>query len=287
MKGFLGEKKNMNKKIIDFMKNLPLLYAESDDAFWDDEHISKYMLAAHLNPDCDNASRKQESIINSVNWIAGLCNGGVNKKLLDLGCGPGIYAELLAEKGFQVTGIDFSKRSIEYAVESSRKKNLKITYHYQNYLDIDWNKEFDVVLLIYCDFGVLAPESRRILLNKIYRALNPGGILILDVFHEPYVKTFKEMQSIRYEQGGFWSPETYVVIQRNQYYGKSKNTLEQYLVITEENCKCYNIWNQIYTQNLLEKEITEVGLDVVNFFDNVQGKEYTGLEETICGVFCK
>lgn len=287
MKGFLGEKKNMNKKIIDFMKNLPLLYAESDDAFWDDEHISKYMLAAHLNPDCDNASRKQESIINSVNWIAGLCNGGVNKKLLDLGCGPGIYAELLAEKGFQVTGIDFSKRSIEYAVESSRKKNLKITYHYQNYLDIDWNKEFDVVLLIYCDFGVLAPESRRILLNKIYRALKPGGILILDVFHEPYVKTFKEMQSIRYEQGGFWSPETYVVIQRNQYYGKSKNTLEQYLVITEENCKCYNIWNQIYTQNLLEKEITEVGLDVVNFFDNVQGKEYTGLEETICGVFCK
>lgn len=287
MKGFLGEKKNMNKKIIDFMKNLPLLYAESDDAFWDDEHISKYMLAAHLNPDCDNASRKQESIINSVNWIAGLCNGGVNKKLLDLGCGPGIYAELLAEKGFQVTGIDFSKRSIEYAVESSRKKNLKITYHYQNYLDIDWNKEFDVVLLIYCDFGVLAPESRRILLNKIYRALKPGGILILDVFHEPYVKTFKEMQSIRYEQGGFWSPETYVVIQRNQYYGKSKNTLEQYLVITEENCKCYNIWNQIYTQNLLEKEITEVGLDVVNFFDNVQGEEYTGLEETICGVFCK
>ncbi|MBQ6807218.1 MAG: methyltransferase domain-containing protein [Lachnospiraceae bacterium] len=277
----------MNKKIIDFLKNTPQVYAESDGAFWDDEHISKHMLAAHLNPDCDNASRKQDGIINSVNWIEKLCDGGSNKKLLDLGCGPGIYAEMLAAKGFQVTGIDFSKRSIDYAVESSQKKNLDIIYHYQNYLNIDYREEFDVVILIYCDLGVLSPENRRILLNKIYRALKPGGMLVLDVFHEPYIKSFEEMQSVSYEQNGFWSPEAYVVMQRNQFYEESNNTLEQYLVITEEHCKCYNIWNQIYSKEFLEKEVTETGLTLVNFFDDVQGKEYTGLEETICGVFRK
>ncbi|MGE5494383.1 MAG: methyltransferase domain-containing protein [Burkholderiales bacterium] len=30
-------------------------------------------------------------------------------RLLDLGCGPGIYAELFAKKGFCVTGVDFSQ----------------------------------------------------------------------------------------------------------------------------------------------------------------------------------
>lgn len=277
----------MNNKILGFLKSLPTLYAESDDAFWDDEHISKHMLAAHLNPDCDNASRKQEGIIRSVNWIAELCGKAEQKKLLDLGCGPGIYAELLAEKGFQVTGIDFSKRSISYAIDSSKKKNLNITYHYQNYLNINYEEEFDVVILIYCDLGVLSPADRGTLLRKIYRALKPGGILILDVFNEPYAKSFQEMESVDYHPGGFWAAEPYAVIQRNQYYRESRNTLEQYLVITEENCKCYNIWNQIYTESALEKEVTAAGLENVSFFDDVQGNRYTGLANTVCGVFCK
>ena len=277
----------MYNKIINFLKEQSVLYAESDDAFWDDEHISKYMLASHLDPDCDNASRKQEGIINSVNWITELCGGAANKKLLDLGCGPGIYAELLAKKGFQVTGIDFSKRSINYAVDSSRKKNLDITYHYQNYLDINYKEEFDVVILIYCDFGVLSPKNRRTLLSKIYQALKPGGILILDVFHEPYVNSFEEMQNVSYQQEGFWAPEPYVVIQRNQYYKESRNTLEQYLVIRENDCKCYYIWNQIYTKDTLNREVSTAGFKNASFFDDVLGKEYTGLENTICGVFYK
>ena len=272
----------MNNKIIDFFKNLPMLYAESDDAFWDDEHISKHMLAAHLNPDCDNASRKQEGIVASVEWLTEICGGAEKKKLLDLGCGPGIYAELLAEKGFQVTGIDFSKRSINYAIENSKKKNLNIAYHYQNY-----EEEFDAVILIYCDLGVLSPKNRKMILQKIHRALKPGGILILDVFHEPYVNSFEEMQSVSYQPGGFWSAAPYVVIQRNKYFEESRNTLEQYLVITEENSKCYNIWNQIYTKDVLEEEVAEAGLANVGFFDDVQGKEYTGLANTVCGMFCK
>lgn len=278
---------SMNKRIIDFLKNSPQLYAASDDKFWDDEHISKHMLAAHLDPEGDAATRKRGGIISSTNWITELCGGGTNKKLLDLGCGPGIYAELLAEKGFEVTGIDFSKRSIDYAVESSQRKGMEITYHYQNYLDIDYKEEFDIVILIYCDFGVLSPENRRVLLNKIYQALKPGGRLILDVFHEPYLESFQEMQNIYYEQNGFWLPEEYTVIQRNQYYEESKNTLEQYLVITESGSKCYNIWNQIYAPDLLEKEVTKTGFRLLQFYDDVQGKEYTGSEDTICGVFEK
>ncbi len=47
------------------------------------------------------------------------------KKLLDLGCGAGIYSELLYDKGFSVTGIDFSKRSIEYAQNHAKRNCTK------------------------------------------------------------------------------------------------------------------------------------------------------------------
>lgn len=277
----------MNDKVIQFFKDVPELYAQSDDAFWDDEHISKHMLAAHLNPDCENASRKQEEIKESVEWIVNLCESVEGKKLLDLGCGPGIYAEYLAEKGFEVTGIDFSRRSIDYAKESSKTKNLNITYHYQNYLEMEYEAEFDVVILIYCDFGVLSPADRRTLLQKVYRALKPGGMLILDVFGEAYVKTFEEFQNSFYESDGFWSPKEHVVFQRNHYFSESKNTLEQYLVLTHEDGKCYNIWNQLYTKNSFEKEVTEVGFQGIDFFDDVRGTAFSGAGNTISGVFRK
>lgn len=86
------------------MKHKPKVYEESSSAFWNDENISKFMLEAHLNPNFEGASRNHEFIQKSVNWIDEYCNGGNGKKLLDLGCGPGIYAELLADKGFHVTG---------------------------------------------------------------------------------------------------------------------------------------------------------------------------------------
>ena len=277
----------MNNKIIDFLKKRPMLYAESDGAFWDDEHISKHMLAAHLNPECESASRKQEDMIASVEWITTFCEECTGKKLLDLGCGPGIYAELLAEKGFKVTGIDFSKRSINYAIESCKAKELDITYHYQNYLEIVYEAEFDMAILVYCDFGVLSPNDRSTLLQTVYRALKPGGILILDVFYETYVKRLEKLQTINYQSGGFWSPEDYVVVQRNLYYEESKNTLEQYLIISEDKCKRYNIWNQIYSKESFEKEVLDVGFQDVRFYDDVRGNEFTGKSDTICGVFRK
>ncbi|WP_312869993.1 methyltransferase domain-containing protein [Fontibacillus panacisegetis] len=48
-----------------------------------------------------------------------------NNKLLYLGCGPGIYAEMFHDTGFIVTEIDYSRRSIEYATEQAKNSFAK------------------------------------------------------------------------------------------------------------------------------------------------------------------
>lgn len=64
---------------------------------WTDAHISKQLLNVHLNPDIDLASRKKASIESTVNWILNSVN--LEKmNILDLGCGPGLYAELMAKR---------------------------------------------------------------------------------------------------------------------------------------------------------------------------------------------
>ncbi|MFL8271925.1 class I SAM-dependent methyltransferase [Clostridioides difficile] len=160
----------------------PELYKQSEINFWDDEYISKQLLKAHLDTNFEGASRNFNFIEDSVNWIVTVANPVKYPKLLDLGCGPGLYAEKFAQKGYKVTGIDFSKRSINYAQNRNKETNLNINYLFQSYLNMNYNEEFDLATLIYCDYGALSTENRRLLMEKIYDSLKPGGKLILDVF---------------------------------------------------------------------------------------------------------
>jgi 2-polyprenyl-3-methyl-5-hydroxy-6-metoxy-1,4-benzoquinol methylase len=274
----------MYERILEFLKEKPLPYMQSTAPFWDDEHISKGMLAAHLNPDFEGASRKLVFIKKSVDWISGISDIRKGNKLLDLGCGPGIYAEMFYDAGFAVTGIDYSRRSIKYATEQAKIKHKDIQYIYMNYLDIAYENAFDFVTLIYCDFGVLPHADRAKLLIKIRKALKKGGILILDGFTEKEIRNFSETRTIRYETHGFWSSVPYMLIQSNYVYPETKNYLEQYIVVTENTCQCYNNWNQIYSIQSFGDELRSAGFDNIQFFDDVSGQPLTGTQNTLCAV---
>jgi len=271
----------MYSKILKYISDKPSVYSPSTSAFWNDSHISKHMLEAHLAPDVETASRKFLSVQKSVDWIAKLCNPQEKKDLLDLGCGAGIYTELFYKAGFNVTGIDFSKRSIEYATKNAR---THIKYLYQNYLEIDYESVFDIVTLIYCDFGVLSPSNRQLLLKKIKKALRKDGILILDGFTNRNLDDFSETKSIEYHDKGFWNAEPHICIKRNYLYPDTQNYLEQYVIITQEDCQCYNIWNQCYCRESLSTELKAAGFKSIALFDDVCGTPLSNTSKTICAV---
>lgn len=87
----------------------------------------------------------------SVEWIAQIAPSSTYRNILDLGCGPGLYAERYYKKGYNITGTDFSQRTIKYARKKARERNPEI-----NYMDINYKNKFEIVILIYCDFGVLS-----------------------------------------------------------------------------------------------------------------------------------
>ena len=272
----------MNKLLLEYLSKRPEVYEVTELKFWDDFHISKGMLAAHLNPELESATRKYSFIEKSVNWIKEITSGGNGKKLLDLGCGPGIYAELFAEKGFDVTGIDISGRSIDYAKENTIKKESNIKYYKKSYLDMEYTEEFDVITLIYCDFGVLNPAEREKLLKKIYKALKPGGILIFDVFSEKEYQMKEENTNWSYNNGGYWSENPYVCLYSFRRYDETATFLEQYVIIEEENIKCYNLWNHAFSTEELREDLEKAGFDKYEFYNNVSGESYTKESSVIC-----
>lgn len=276
----------MFNKLSDYLVK-PKLYSPSTGKFWDDDHISKGMLEAHLNPDWNATTRKHDFVDKSVKWIASIAPPTQFQQLLDLGCGPGIYAERFCKAGYTVTGIDFSKRLIEYAQKQTLHNKSTIEYYYQNYLTIDYIEQFDVITLIYCDYAALSIADRLILLKKAYQALKPKGKFIFDVFTPLMRKT--ESHSWYYnEKGGFWNEKPHICLDSVYQYDDDDNTeLTQSIVLTEDTINCYNIWDHFFTKEALISEIQPIGFKSFEFYGDIAGMEFSDTGETICGVFTK
>ena len=240
------------------------------------------MLEAHLNPDWDAASRRHSYIDCSVKWLTSIIPAG--SKILDLGCGPGLYTKRLSDAGYDVTGMDYSKRSIAYAEEH----DTKTKYIFKNCLEMDYTEAFDVITLIYCDYAALIPDERKTLLSKIHRALKPNGLFIFDVFTEQTFNGKSDHTSWScHEKGGFWSDNPHLCLEAEYYF--KNNTVKVYktIVITENGLHEYLIWDTVFTKHTLLNEVTPLGFQMHSIYDDVCGSPYTGEADTLCLVLKK
>lgn len=262
-------------KSISKMLERPPIFTQTETAFWNDEYISKQMLKAHLDPEFEGASRKLPFIERSVTWIKNIVSPINYPTLLDVGCGPGIYAERFANIGYQVTGIDFSKRSIDYAKSSALKKGLDITYHYQNYLSMSLNATYDFATMIYCDYGALSTTDRKILMNNIFRHLKPNGKFLLDVFSVAKYNDFQENRTWETSyKDGFWRKEEYLAF--NGFYKYPDNvSLEQISILSANETATYYLWTSYFTKDDLIKEAKNAGFKAYTVFGDVTGTPYS------------
>ena len=204
---------------------------------WTNEHTANVMLEYHLSEDIDLSSRNKAFIDRSAKWITEHFKIDENCAIADFGCGPGLYTIKFAEKGASVTGIDFSKNSLNYAQEVAKENRLEINYVNTNYLDFQTSEKFDLITMIMCDFCALSPEQRKKLLQKFSLLLKQNGSLLLDVYS---IKSFNEKQeSAFYERNhlnNFWSSEEYYCFVNSFIYEIEKVSLDKYTII-EKNKK--------------------------------------------------
>ena len=242
---------------------------------WTDEYTSKQMLSFHLNAEIDVSSRKFSFINRSVGWIVAHFDIREGKSVADFGCGPGLYTERLAKTNAAITGIDFSKNSIEYARNRARNENLNINYVNQNYLEFTSDNKYDLIIMIMCDFCALSPEQRKTLLEKFKSVLKPEGFILLDVYSIHAFSQITENATYTVNPvNGFWSPEKYYEFLNTFKYDDVKATLEKHTVIEKDRVrKIYN-WLQYYDKETVTKEFAESGLEIERYLSNVAGDEF-------------
>lgn len=260
----------------------PSLYQKSEARFWDDPYISQRMLEAHLNPDLESATRKLDFVQQSVDWISNILPPAQHERLLDLGCGPGVYAELFDSKGYRVTGLDFSKNSIQYAKKTANKMGLDIQYLNSDYIKSPIAGEYDLITMIYCDFGVLSGNERKELLTKVHDILSPNGCFLFDVFTPFEYVNKEEFKEWSYKDSGFWCANPYLLLRSLYRYDESNTFLNQYIVATNCETICYNLWEHTFTVEELEKDLLKAGFKNMRYYGNVAGAEFANHHKTLC-----
>ncbi|MBN2543291.1 class I SAM-dependent methyltransferase [bacterium] len=242
---------------------------------WTDEHISKQMLSFHLNEHIDVASRKVSFIDRSVDWMIRHFNIGVGTRIIDFGCGPGLYTIRLARHEAAVTGIDFSRRSIRYAQEAARKENLSVSYIWQNYLEFKTNERYNLVLMVMCDFCVLSPSQRKIMLRKFHNNLHPGGAVLLDVYSlAAFEKREKTALCEANLNNGFWSLNDYYGFQNTFKFEMEKVVLDKYTIIEADRTRTFYNWLQYFNPETIEREFTDCGFVIKDIYADVAGSQY-------------
>lgn len=254
----------------------PEPFTPGEPLFWNDPHISSQMLAVHLDPDTDLASRKADTIDASVSWIIETLGLQAGDAVLDLGCGPGLYAARLAQRSLVVTGVDYSQRSITYARNFAAEHGLSIDYRYQNYLNLEEKNLFDVVLLIFGDYCTFPLENRHKLLGNVHRALRPGGHFILDVSTRVLRERYGLKNGWYVSQGGFWRPGPHLVLESGFDYPQQAIWLDQYIIIEPSGkITIYRNWFQDYDRGSIIAELAKGGFDVQSVWGDLTGSPYS------------
>lgn len=259
----------------------PSLFAKGTASMWGDPHISNFLLEAHMNQDTDLASRKKAAILKIVDWIMSQVNQE-RMAILDLGCGPGLYAETFAERGHKVTGVDLSERSIRYAKNNAIIKGLDVEYYQMNYLELNMKEKVDLVILIYLDFAVLSPKERDVLLRNVYKALKPGGAFVFDALNEKMLARKEFTKQWEISEEGFWKNKPYLCLSEAFNYPEQKVVLDQYIVIDEDNNhNIYRFWNQYFDPSELRLLLGETGFSEVIKNENLLTQDDLGNGEDV------
>ncbi|MGL5387257.1 MAG: class I SAM-dependent methyltransferase [Serratia sp. (in: enterobacteria)] len=146
---------------------------------WDDAGFSQRMLENHLSQEHDWASRKLPVIEQQVTWITSQLHAGA--RILDLGCGPGFYTHMLAERGFHCTGVDFSPASITYARQQAQTAGLDIEYLQQDVRAYSPAQQFDFIMMTFGELNVFSALDAHALLSHCAQWLVSGGKLLTEV----------------------------------------------------------------------------------------------------------
>ena len=109
---------------------------------------------------------------------------GTVRRVLDLGCGTGGHAVILASRGYEVVGVDRSPEMLDRA----RARDSSASFELGEITSFNFGQTFDAVLMMFAVLGYQARNADvQAALATVRRHLTPGGLFFCDFWYGPAV----------------------------------------------------------------------------------------------------
>ncbi|MDJ0790053.1 MAG: class I SAM-dependent methyltransferase [Myxococcota bacterium] len=205
---------------------------------WNEPGFSRRMLREHLSQEHDKASRRLERIAEHVRALHERWLGGRPSRVLDLGCGPGLYTAELARHGHACVGIDFSPASIEYAREQAQEGGLDCRYVEADLLAEDSPLEgegpFDLAMMLFGELDTFRDADASAILRAAGQTLYPGGAFLAEVQTEAFVRqTGAAAPSFHALPTGLFSDDPYLCLTDAGWSEIDRAAIERFTVLTD------------------------------------------------------
>jgi SAM-dependent methyltransferase len=147
---------------------------------WWEELFCEDFARAHAPPTSAQVTREVDFIEKSL----GVAPGGV---VLDLGCGQGLQAVELSTRGYGVVGYDLSLFQLALAADAAQDRDQKINFLQGDMREMAFEEMFDGIFCWSTTFGYFEEEKNLAVAERMFRALRPGGSLLLDVANRDFL----------------------------------------------------------------------------------------------------
>jgi SAM-dependent methyltransferase len=225
------------RSLLDVVRRSPSAgpWEEGDNIPWHEPGFSERMLEEHLSQEHDAASRRSGTIDAHVKWIHQRVLDSRPARVLDLGCGPGLYASRLARLGHECVGIDYSPASIRYATDHARTRELSCRYTCDDIRQAEYGTGFGLAMLIFGELNVFHPSDATAVLQKVRDALRDGGVLLLEPHTEAVVEKIGAQSAHWYSrERGLFSERPHLCLQEHLWDEASRTATIRYFIVDAE-----------------------------------------------------
>jgi ubiquinone/menaquinone biosynthesis C-methylase UbiE len=248
----------------------PLL--QGSDFPWNDPVFSERVLREHLDESHGAASRTSKERQLQINWLWDKLALFPEANLLDLTCGPGLYAVEFAARGCAVTGIDFSPASIAYAHKLAARRAVlsHCTFIEQDVREMSQPEaSFDAAIFLYEQLAVFKKEDAQQALRKIAAALKPGGRLCVELLHQDWVD--KNDSSWWFtDNKGLWGASPFLHLGERIWNEEDESSVERYHILYLETGEMaeFSIFDQTYAIEAMTELLREAGFSAVEVYES-------------------
>ncbi|MBA7628024.1 Glycine/sarcosine N-methyltransferase [subsurface metagenome] len=192
------------------------------------------------------------------------------RKIIDVGCGTGRHAIILAKKGYTILGVDISKEMLKIARENAERENVQVDFRTVDMRRLNFRAKFDAVLCLY--ETILYNTTHEEIFSTIKsfnRTLRKGGILILDFrsFLDAWGEEWKKEVKLKRKIGERTHAETYKL--KYNFFDQTVDRSAKYTISERGRKKVLNI-RRAPIRKLFPQEIRAylefLGFKVLNFY---------------------